>query len=165
MSRQRRRSVWRYEIGQHDDEGVAARAVLGSEIDRSHLELDGFRVAKRPFDPGEVLVALVHDLFGDEGLWQIGAQSVATVEARRLGQRGFVDGHDHATVLDGDVNELVDVERLGASLQLGELRFAAALGCSFKYVLATSAAVCSVFSLSCREAANSAARAGLRRST
>jgi hypothetical protein len=39
---------------------------------------------------GQVFVAIVHDLLGNEGCGRIGAQGVATVEAGAFGQRVLV---------------------------------------------------------------------------
>ena len=65
------------EAGEHDHEGVAAGAVFVAQADRPPLELHRLRVAERPLHPDEVLVAVVHALFGDGGLRQIGAQRVS----------------------------------------------------------------------------------------
>jgi hypothetical protein len=64
----------------------------------------------------------VRDLFGDDGLRQIGPQRIATVEAHRLGRRGLVHRDEQAPLLFGELNELVEAEGLGLGLQLGDLR-------------------------------------------
>ncbi len=64
----------------------------------------------------------MHDLFGDDGLWQIGPERVATIEARRLGQRGLVHRDEDAPLLFGELNELVEAERVRPILQPGQLR-------------------------------------------
>src|SRR5271163_4112375 len=60
----------RHQIGQHDDEGMAACAVLGAQIDRPHFQVHGLAVAERPFDSGQVLVAVVHDVLRYDGFGQ-----------------------------------------------------------------------------------------------
>ena len=63
----------------------------------------------------------MHDLFGDDGLWQIGPERVAAIEARRLGQRGLVHHDEDAPLLFGELNELVEAERVRPILQPGQL--------------------------------------------
>src|SRR6202453_1893760 len=94
----------RHQIGQHDDDGMAARAVLGAQIDRPHFQMHRFAVAERPFDLGQVFVTIVYDLLRYDGFGQIGAQGVATIEAGQFGQGVLVNSQGHGASYGGDPN-------------------------------------------------------------
>ena len=74
-------------VSQHNHEGMAPSARLSSYVDGPHLEMHGLTVAKGPLDEGEILIAVMDNVFGSYDWGEISFQYVATIEFACFRQR------------------------------------------------------------------------------
>ena len=153
------------EIGQHDDEGVAAGAVLVAQIDRPHLELHGL-ASRNAHSTWARSLYRSCTILCDDGLRQIGAQRVAAVEARRLGQGRLVHRDERrAAPPSATATNLSRPSVFGLGLQPGHLRLRRRSRMLVQIRVGRFGGGSQRRELVGREAASSSARAGLRRRT
>ena len=67
-------------VGHHDHESMAASARFQSYVDGPQLHMRGLTLAKGPLDEGEILIAVMDDVFGRNGWGEICIQDVTTIE-------------------------------------------------------------------------------------